>query len=191
MYASVQVCKYASMHICKYAHMHICTYMQVCTYASMQVCMYSSMQVCKYASVQVWEYASIQVCKYTHVYIKSKITLPSLKYLKLCSAYKQGQRKMSTVNGRVKIKISQREDTKMSSFCIKWMLHAKQTKTGGPYPRLRDFFYFVWLPKLGLSKYPPLNSLVLYLGPGSVQLWFESGMRQRCKYSKYLKSWSL
>ena len=87
--------------------------MQVCNYAIMQVCTY--MQVCKYAS------------------------LPSLKYLKLCSAYKQGQRKMSTVNGRVKIKISQREDTKMSSFCIKWMLHAKQTKTGGPYPRLQDF----------------------------------------------------
>ena len=50
---------------------------------------------------------------------------------------------MSTVNGRVKIKISQREDTKMSSFCIKWMLHAKQTKTGGPYPRLRDFLFEV------------------------------------------------
>ena len=37
----------------------------------------------------------------------------------ILQAYKQGQRKMSTVNGRVKIKISQREDTKMSSFCIK------------------------------------------------------------------------
>ena len=55
----------------------------------MQVYKYESMHV--NASMQVLKYASMHVCKYAHVYNKKLnnwVTLPSLKYLKLCSAYR-------------------------------------------------------------------------------------------------------
>ena len=32
------------------------------------------------------------------------------------------------------------------------MLHAKQTKAGGPYPRLRDFFFLKWNHLSGVKE---------------------------------------
>ena len=79
------------MQFYKYASMReVCTNIQVCMYGSMQ---FTGMQACKYASMHV--YASMQVC--TYMQVCKYASLPSLKYLKICSAYKQGQRKMSTV----------------------------------------------------------------------------------------------